>query len=45
MEKPEKAINEQRRLETLKTLDVLDTLPEGIFTNITFLASEICGVP
>jgi diguanylate cyclase (GGDEF)-like protein/PAS domain S-box-containing protein len=38
-------LNEQQRLIRLRKLMVLDTLPEGIFDEITKLASEICGTP
>ncbi|MBL7664648.1 MAG: PAS domain S-box protein [Bacteriovoracaceae bacterium] len=35
--------NEKKRLEILRTLNILDTLPESDFDSITFLASQICG--
>ncbi|MFH6982485.1 PAS domain S-box protein [Marinoscillum luteum] len=42
---PEIPANEQSRLEALRELEILDTLPEEEFDNITKLASEICQVP
>lgn len=36
---------ESERLSSLKKLNVLDTLPEKDFDDLTFLASQICDVP
>ena len=36
---------EQERIEALKSLQILDTLPEQVFDDITYLASVICDVP
>jgi PAS domain S-box-containing protein len=45
MKPARKAHNEKQRLEALKSLKILDTLPERDFDQITFLASQICGTP
>ena len=37
--------NEAQRLETLRGYDVLDTLPEQAFDDLTLLAAQICQVP
>ncbi len=37
--------DEMGRLETLRRYEVLDTLPEQDFDDITALASQICGTP
>ncbi len=37
--------NENQRLKSLEALNILDTLPESDFDQITQLASEICGTP
>lgn len=42
---PDLPENEPGRLAELKALDILDTLPEQAYDDITFLASHICGTP
>lgn len=37
--------NESERLRRLHSLEILDTLPEPSYDDITFLASEIAGTP
>lgn len=37
--------NEAERLETLRRYNILDTLPEQSFDDLTLLAAHICGVP
>ena len=37
--------NETERLRALQLYEVLDTLPEQVYEDITFLASHICGTP
>ena len=37
--------DEEQRIESLKLLNILDTLPEPEFDEITFLASQICQTP
>ncbi len=37
--------NEPRRMEALKELSILDTLPEKEYDEITFLAAQICNTP
>ncbi len=37
--------NEARRLESLESFKVLDTLPESAYDDIARLASQICGTP
>ncbi|HEX9794048.1 MAG TPA: GAF domain-containing protein [Planctomycetota bacterium] len=37
--------DEERRLQALQALDILDTQPEGAFDDIVLLASRICGTP
>ncbi len=39
------AANEAERLAELEALDILDTLPEQAYDDITFLAAQICGTP
>ncbi len=41
----ERPHNEPGRLAELRALDVLDTLPEQGYDDITFLASQICATP
>ena len=38
-------MNEFKRLESLRELDIMDTLPEEAYDNITRLASYICKTP
>ncbi|MBL7714432.1 MAG: PAS domain S-box protein [Bdellovibrionales bacterium] len=45
MRSPKKPKNEAQRLKALQALNILDTLPEPDFDEITFLASQICGTP
>lgn len=37
--------NEAERLKALDFYGVLDTLPEQVYEDVTFLASQICGTP
>jgi diguanylate cyclase (GGDEF)-like protein len=37
--------DEQARIETLEAYQILDTMPEQVFDDITYLASEICHTP
>lgn len=37
--------DEESRLKELHSYEILDTLPEGDFDDLTRLASEICGTP
>ena len=37
--------DETARLEALENLDILDTLPEQAYDDITFLASQLCDTP
>ena len=43
--KAELPINEAARLEALLNYQIIDTLPEDAYDDITLLASEICGTP
>jgi signal transduction histidine kinase/CheY-like chemotaxis protein len=45
MIKPTLPASELSRLQELRRYDVLDTLPEKQFDNITLMASLICGTP
>ena len=45
MKKPDITQNEQVRLETLRSLNILDTLPEERFDRLTRLAKRMFGVP
>ncbi len=45
MQQPAIPGNEQARLQTLQSLDVLDTLPEERFDRLTRLAKRMFGVP
>lgn len=38
-------INEDKRLQALREFNVLDTLPEQAYDDVTYLASQICGTP
>lgn len=43
--KPPKPKNEKKRLEILWQYDVLDTVPEQVFDDLTELAAHICEAP
>ncbi len=45
MKKPNLHPLEGERLKALESLNILDTLPEKEFDEITFVASKICGTP
>ena len=38
-------LNEQKRLKVLWQYEILDTVPEEIFDELTDLAAKICGAP
>jgi diguanylate cyclase (GGDEF)-like protein len=42
---PQIPVNEERRIETLHSLEVLDTLPEERFERLTRMAKQMFGVP
>ncbi len=45
MQTASKPDNERERLAALGRFDILDTLPQPVFDNITLLASAVCGAP
>lgn len=45
MKLPDIPKNESKRLEALEEYQILDTLPEKEFDNITLIASQICQTP
>ena len=45
MKAPKLPTNELQRLDAVKSYDILDTLPESDYDNITNLVSTICNVP
>ena len=45
MKSPDIPSNEVSRLAALKKFEILDTISEKEFDDITFLASQICGTP
>lgn len=45
MIEPDIPKNEEQRLNALKEYQVLDTLPEQLYDDITLLASQICNTP
>ena len=45
MQKPGKPADEAQRLEALRALSILDTLPEERFDRLTRLAKRLFGVP
>jgi len=45
MRKPNLHPREEERLKALENLNILDTLSEKEFDEITFIASKICGTP
>lgn len=40
-----KPIDEQARLDALEAYEILDTMPEQVFDDLTYLASQICATP
>ena len=45
MKAPDLPANEAARLAELRDLDILDSLPEDAYDDMTKLAAKICGVP
>lgn len=45
MKKPDTPEDEETRLKTLRSLDILDTLPEERFDRLTRMAKRLFGVP
>ena len=45
MIKPEKSLNEGKRLSLLESYAILDTLPEEEYDNLTLIAAQICNTP
>tara|TARA_R110002072_G_scaffold534_6_gene4020 strand:+ start:197712 stop:199340 length:1629 start_codon:yes stop_codon:yes gene_type:complete len=45
MKKAKKPKDEEQRLKELVRFEVLDTLPEQVFDDLTLLAANICNVP
>ena len=45
MQKPEIPYNEKQRLQAVKSYQILDTLDDHEFDDITLVASEICQTP
>ncbi|MFK7954300.1 MAG: PAS domain S-box protein, partial [Ekhidna sp.] len=45
MKKPSIPSNENERIKALKTHEILDTLPEQAYDDITKIAAQICGTP
>lgn len=42
---PQKTENESERIKALQSYQVLDSLPEREYDDITLIASQICDVP
>ena len=40
-----KPIDEHARIDALQAYEILDTMPEQVFDDITYLASQICDTP
>ena len=45
MKKAPEHPNEKLRIESLHAIEILDTMPEKDFDEITFIASQICQTP